>query len=144
MNKGLTKEDRLMSGIMKDFQMESPSAEFTDRVMEAVEPGQIRSAAWSRPLISTGGWIGIAIGLTVLILFVIFGGNTGTAGGSENIISNLPSVNIPRGFGLTAFFDRFHFDSPSLIWIFTAIGGLLLMAFVERTIEGIRRRYFFN
>jgi hypothetical protein len=54
----------------------------------------------------------------------------------------LPSFSIPEEFGINTFFSKFNFDSPALLWISVAIGCLIILAFIERTLNGLRVRYF--
>ena len=145
MKNGLNKEDHLVSEIMKDFKMESPSDGFTDRVMQNIQLEPDIPAVSSRPLISNAGWIGIAVSLFVLILFVFFGTGNEVPAETGSLMQRLPSIQLPSvEFHFNSLFSWINLNSPTLFWIFTGIGGMILLGFLERLINGIRIRNFFN
>ncbi len=144
MNKGMSKEDRLVSDIMKNFQSESPSTGFTVKVMESIQLEKSYSSISSQPLISKSGWIGITAGLGILIVLIFLGYGSevpGEAGYFGQILSSLrfPEIN----FSFTRLFNWNIFDSSTLFWISTGVGGILLLAFMERLLHRIRIRFFF-
>jgi len=99
MNKGMSKEDRLVSDIMKNFQSESPSTGFTVKVMESIQLEKSYSSISSQPLISKSGWIGITAGLGILIALIFLGYGSevpGEAGYFGQILSSLrfPEINF--------------------------------------------------
>ena len=73
MSARVIKEDQLISGIMKDFEMSNPPADFTSNVMDRIELESVTPVFMSKPLISMAGWIGIRILVIVLFLIIITG-----------------------------------------------------------------------
>ena len=132
------KEDKLISGIMRDYEMSNPPADFTARVMDQIEIETIRPVFQNKPLISTGGWIGIGISILILILFVLFGsGGESTSPGwlSENLgwNFNLPQIDLEK----LRFLD---FSNSTLTWIILGSGGIMMLVFIEKWIEENRFR----
>ena len=124
--------------------MESPPSGFTDRVMQNI---QLESTAYvkrSSPLISKAGWIGIAASLTLLIVLVFFGSSGESTAEAGLLAERLPSFSIPEvNFSFGDLFSWINLDSPTLFWIFTGIGGIALLAFLERIISNVRSRNFY-
>lgn len=144
MKNGKSREDRLVSDIMKDFKMESPSDGFTERVMQNIQLERSIPAVYSRPLINTTGWIGIAVSLLVLIIFVFLSTANEAPSETGGLIQRLPSINMPSvDFNFSSIFGWMNLNSPTLFWIFTGIGGIILLGFLERVFNRIRIRYFF-
>lgn len=144
MKKRMSKEDQLVSGIMKDLRMESPSPGFTGRVMHSIQLESNLSATRPSPLISKAGWIGIAAGLCLVLVFVFLGYDSEVQAEPGWLAQRMPSINLPEvNFSFGDFFSRIYPDSPTLFWIFTGIGGIILLAFLERLIDNIRIRHFY-
>jgi len=144
MTKRMNKEDRLVSDIMKDFQVESPSAGFTGRVMQNIQLEKSYSVISSQPLISKGGWIGIAAGLGILIVLIFLSYGSEVPGENGYFSQLLSSLNFPGiNINFTRLFNWNIFDSPTLFWISTGVGGILLLVFMERLLHRIRIRFFF-
>ena len=143
MKNGKSREDRLVSEIMKDFKMESPSEGFTDRVMQNIQIERSIPVVSSQPLIGSAGWIGIAVGLLVLILLIIFGTGNEVPSETSRLMQFISSINMPSvDFQFNSIFSWINLNSPTLFWIFTGIGGIILLGFLERVINEIRLRYF--
>jgi hypothetical protein len=144
MNNRISKEDRLVSGIMKDFRVESPPAGFREKVMQSIQQEKSYSALSSQPLISKGGWIGIAAGLSILIVLIFIGNGSEVPGDTGYFGQILSSLSFPEiKYSFSRLFNWNIFDSPTLFWISTGVGGILLMAFLERLLHRIRIRFFF-
>ena len=138
MKKGMSKEDRLLSEIMKDFRMDSPPGGFTERVMHSIQLEGSLSPSINRPLISKAGWIGIAIGLGLLIL-IVFLGNGGEAAAEGGFIARtISSLKLPAvDFGFGNIISWIYVESSTLFWIFVGIGGILLFTVLGRLMERI-------
>jgi hypothetical protein len=138
MSERLDKEDKLISGIMKDYEMSNPPADFTARVMDQIELASIKPVFQSKPLISTGGWIGISISILILVL-VIFLGSGGESESQSWIAENLglkfslPQVNLDK-------WRILDFSNSTLTWIILGSGGIMLLLFIEKWIEENRFR----
>ena len=140
----MSKEDRLVSGIMKDFQVESPPPRFTEKVMQSIQQEKSYSAIGSQPLISKGGWIGIAAGLSILVVLIFIGDGSEVPGEAGYFGQILSSLSFPElKFSFTRLFNWNIFDSPTLFWISTGVGGILLMAFLERLLHRVRIHFSF-
>lgn len=138
------KEDRLISDIMKDFRMESPSPGFTERVIQGIHAQSDNSVPVSSPLISRAGWIGIAAGFFILLGIIISQYDSDIPSESGILAERLPSVSLPAiDFSFPDLFNWINLDSPTLFWIFTGIGGIFLLGLLERVISKIGFRYFF-
>lgn len=142
MKKRMNKEDRLMSDIMKDFTMEQPPEGFTERVMQNIQLVDQHKVFSSGPLISRAGWIGIAAGLAALVILVLFGSDTGTTAEAGLLAQCLSSIEVPA-IHYDFLIRWLDLDSPSLTWVFTGIGGIGILALVERLINTLRTRHFF-
>jgi hypothetical protein len=138
MSERVNKEDQLISGIMKDFEMSSPPADFTAKVMDRIEMETITPVFVNKPLISTAGWIGICLSVIILILIILFGssGESSSAGWlSENLGWNfsLPQINQEK----LHFID---FSNSILTWIILGSGGIMLLYLIEKWFEENRFR----
>ncbi|MFC2116095.1 hypothetical protein ACFLTU_06450 [Bacteroidota bacterium] len=141
MKKRIDKEDQFVSEIMKDLITESPSPGFTDRVMQSIQAESSYSAIKASPLISKAGWIGITAGICMIlvIVYIVYGGQDPSASGwLTQIIANfnLPVVNVNP----EALFGWINVESPTLFWILASIGGLIMLAFIQRIIENLHIR----
>jgi hypothetical protein len=137
------KADRLMAKIMKDFPMESPSTGFTEGVMERVQAESRVSE--SRPLIGRTGWIGIAAGFILLLglIFLEYDGQAPEEAGW--LAQHMPSLKIPVfDFSFTDLFSWINLDDPTLFWIFTGIGGIILLGFLQRLFGTLHFRNLHN
>jgi hypothetical protein len=139
MNKRIIKEDQLISGIMRDFEMSSPPADFTAKVMDRIELESIRPAFVNEPLISRAGWIGICISVILLVLFIFLGpiGESSTHGWlSDNLGWNfsLPQIILEK-------WRIIDFRNSTLTWIILGSGGIVLLALIEKWIEENRFRH---
>lgn len=145
MKNGMKREDKLVSDIMKDFTMESPSDGFTDRVMQNIQLERNISPISSGSLIGTWGWIGIAAGILVLFLLVFLGGSIEPSSGTGGLIQRFSSIQPPSiDFQFKSVLSWINLSSPTLLWIFTGIGGIILLSFLERLINGIRVWYSYD
>jgi hypothetical protein len=143
MNNEANKEDKLIFRIMKDHQMESPPAGFTDRVMQEIHEQSSRTDSENRPLISLWGWIGAAACLGLLILVVFVGGDGQVADDSarlSQLFSNVSVPSIDMDFG--RYFSWLHPASTTLFWIFLGIVGLLVPAVLSRMISTVKMQHF--
>ncbi len=144
MKKKSSKEDRLVSGIMKDLHMESPSPGFTGRVMQSIQTESDLSVIRPSPLISKAGWIGIAAGLCLVLVFIFLGYDSEVPAEAGWLAQRMPSISLAEvNFSFGNFFSRIYPDSPTLFWIFTSVSGIILLAFLERLINNIRIRHFY-
>lgn len=143
MKNGMDKEDRLVSRIMKDYRMENPPEGFTERVMQTIQVKSAPTATVFRPLIGTVGWISIAVGILLLILYALLGSDASIASQDSGIMQRLPSFSLPSiDITFNGLYRRLFVDSQALTWIFAGIGGIILMVLVERTLNGLRNRLF--
>ena len=138
MSERIKKEDQLISGIMKDFEMSNPPADFTSKVMDRIELESVTPVFMSKPLISMAGWIGISILVIVLFLIIITGssGEPSSQGWlSENLGWNfsLPQINLEK-------LRIIDFSNSTLAWIILGSGGIMLLALIEKWFEENRFR----
>jgi len=138
MSERIKKEDQLISGIMKDYELSDPSADFTAKVMDRIELESITPKFVSKPLISTAGWIGISISVIILILIILMvsSGESSSPGWlSENLswTFRLPEINLPK-------FRIIDFSNPPLSWLILGSGGIVLLAVIEKWFEENRFR----
>lgn len=132
------KEDQLISGIIKDYELSDPPTDFTAKVMDRIELESITPAFVSKPLISRTGWIGIGISVFLLFLIILFGSSgesTSTGWLSENLGWNfsLPQINGEK----LHFID---FSNSTLTWIILGSGGIMLLVLIEKWFEENRFR----
>jgi hypothetical protein len=138
MSERVKKEDQFISGIMKDFEMSNPPADFTAKVMGRIELESITPGFVNKPLISRAGWIGICISVIILILIILLGSSgesTSQSWLSENLAWNfsLPQINLEK-------WRIIDFSNSTLTWIILGSGGIMLLALIEKWIEENRFR----
>ncbi len=138
MSERLNKEDKLISGIMKDYEMSSPPADFTTKIMERIEMEPVTPGFVSTPLISKAGWIGIGVSVFILVLIILLGPSGESSSQSwisENLGWNfsLPQINLEK-------WRIIDFSNSTLTWIILGSGGIILLALIENWIEGNRFR----
>jgi hypothetical protein len=138
MSERVNKEDQLISGIMKDYEMSNPPADFTAKVMDRLELESITPGFVSTPLISRAGWIGISISVIILILIILLGSSGESSSQSwlyENLGWNfsLPQINLEK-------WRIIDFSNSTLTWIILGSGGIMLLALIEKWIEENRFR----
>lgn len=90
--------EKLTRKVMSTSTLESPSFEFKSNVMAKIEATRVSSATRYTPLISTRVWIFIGIALVAILLYIVFGDVTVTAGWLSQI-------------GIERFFN-YEFSSP--------------------------------
>jgi len=139
MSERINKEDQLISRIMKDYEMSSPPADFTTKIMERIEMEPATTGFQSTPLISRAGWIGISISVFILILFILLGSSGESSSQnwlSENLGWNfsLPQINMEK-------WRIIDFSNSTLTWIVLGSGGIILLALIEKWIEENRFRH---
>jgi hypothetical protein len=66
----------MFEGLMRDEILESPSLEFTEKVMEKVYALEASSATDYKPLISKRAWMAIVFVFVSLVVYVMLNGNT--------------------------------------------------------------------
>ncbi|MCK4854380.1 MAG: hypothetical protein KAT31_08960 [Bacteroidales bacterium] len=138
MSERVNKEDQLISGIMKDYEMSNPPADFTAKVMDRIELESVTPGFVSTPLISRAGWIGISISVIILILIILLGSSGESSSQSwlfENLAWNfsLPQINLEK-------WRIIDFSNSTLTWIILGSGGIILLALIEKWIEENRFR----
>jgi len=138
MSERIKKEDQLISGIMKDYEMSNPPADFTAKVMDRIELESITPVFMSKPLISRAGWIGISISIIILMLIILLGSNGESSSQSwlsENLGWNfsLPQINLEK-------LRIIDFSNSTLAWIILGSGGIMLLALIEKWFEENRFR----
>ena len=138
MSERLNKEDKLISGIMKDYEMSSPPADFTAKVMDRIEMESVTPGFVSTPLISKAGWIGIGVSVFILVLIILLspsGESSSQSWISENLgwKFSLPQINLER-------WRIIDFSNSTLTWIILGSGGIMLLALIENWIEENRFR----
>jgi hypothetical protein len=78
----------------------------------------------------------------MVFLFLGNGNDTPAEGGWINILRS--ALALPEfEFGFSRLFSWINLDDPTLIWIFTGIGGIMVLALLERLIDIIRPRQFY-
>jgi len=138
MSERIKKEEQFISGIMKDYEMSNPPTNFTAKVMDRIELESVTPVFVSKPLISRAGWIGICLSVFILIL-IILTGSSGEASSqswlSENLGWNfsLPQINLEK-------LRIIDFSNSTLTWIILGLGGIMLLALIEKWIEENRFR----
>jgi hypothetical protein len=138
------KEDRFISEIIKDFRMESPSPGFTDRVMQNIQAQSDPSVCEVRPLIGRTGWIGIAVGFCIILGIIVFGYDSDVPSESGSLFDRIPFIDaLSIEFSFQDLFSWINFENSTLYWIFTGIGGILLLGLLQRIINSIGSRHFF-
>ncbi|GGK25207.1 hypothetical protein GCM10007962_19300 [Yeosuana aromativorans] len=106
--------EKLVDKMMKETSLETPSFDFTNKVMDQVLALSSSKATVYKPLISKKGWVLISLGIIAITCYIIFGVKTESSGFMDTIdfsilsnnkitdtLSNLkaPSVSIPKTFG---------------------------------------------
>ena len=138
MSERLNKEDKLISGIMKEYEMSNPPEDFTAKVMDRIELESITPVFVSKPLISRTGWIGIGISVLILILFILFGSN------GESSSQSWLSEYLGKNFSLPQInFEKLRiidFSKSPLTWIILGTGGIMILVFIEKWMEENRFR----
>ncbi len=138
MRERVKKEDQFISGIMKDYEMSNPPADFTAKVMDRIELESVTPGFVSTPLISRAGWIGISISVIILILIILLGSSGESSSQSwlsENLGWNfsLPQINLEK-------LRIIDFSNSTLAWIILGSGGIMLLALIEKWFEENRFR----
>jgi hypothetical protein len=138
MSEKIKKEEQLISGIMKEYELSDPSADFTAKVMDRIELESITPVFVNKPLISPAGWIGISISVIILVFIILFGssGESSSTGWlSENLGWNfsLPEINLEK-------LRIIDFSNSTLTWIILGTGGIMLLVLIEKWIEENRFR----
>jgi hypothetical protein len=138
MSERVIKEDQFISGIMKDYEMSNPPADFTAKVMDRIELESVTTVFVSKPLISRAGWIGICISVIILISLILMGSSGESSSQSwlsENLGWNfsLPQINLEK-------WRIIDFSNSTLTWIILGSGGILMLALIEKWIEENRFR----
>ena len=117
MEERFKKDDRILSELMTEAGLESPSLSFDNNVMRAIKELDSKSIAY-QPLITKRTWIIIAIAFVALLtaIFLMGPAEPGLLG---NLIGDtgisLPEWNIPRGFVYAiAFLGLFCIQIPIL------------------------------
>ena len=138
MKKFTDKEDQLISGIMKDLEMENPSEGFTDRVMQRIQTQTDFYLVNSSPLISKTAWIGIAVCFALLLAVIFMGSERQVPAETGWLTEILSSISFPAMHlsfaGLFSWVKPYH---PALFWIITSIGGLTILAFLQQLMETV-------
>ena len=138
------KEDRLISDIMKDFRMESPSPGFTEKVMQGIQL-QGKNVKASGPLIGRSGWIGIAAGLGLLLGLLFLEYDNAVPEEAGWLEQRLPLIGLPSvNFSIGDLFSWINLDSPALFWISIGIGGIVLLGFLQQLIDKIHLRNIYT
>ncbi|WP_115461602.1 hypothetical protein [Winogradskyella aurantiaca] len=83
------KLDAMLERLMRDEALESPSVNFTDKVMDKVYAIETSTVTAYKPLISKRVWLLIVLSFTFLVAFVML--NNGSADGQW-----LSSFELPR------------------------------------------------
>jgi hypothetical protein len=138
MSERVNKEDQLISGIMKDYEMSTPPSDFTAKVMDRIELETINPVFANKPLISKAAWIGIFISVLILILFILFGlsGESSSPGLLSETLGwnfSLPQINAEK-------LHIIDFNNSILTWIILGSGGILLLFLIEKWFEENRFR----
>lgn len=96
-----SKEEKALASLIKRNVLESPSLNFTDRVMAEIEKSSV--AVVNKPIIGKKAWVFIGVCITAIILFVL----------------STPSKETPMSLymdkALTNFDGLFTFDLPGIL-----------------------------
>lgn len=106
--------EKLVDKMMKETSLETPSLDFTDKVMNQVLALSSSKATVYKPLISKKGWVLISLGFIAITSYIIFGFKTEPSDFMGSIdfslLSNnkithtlsslkVPSLSIPKTYG---------------------------------------------
>jgi hypothetical protein len=122
----------LAEKVYKSTSIESPSLDFTARVMSRLEE---QTAAAYRPLISKKGWIGIALVIAAIISYSIFGGVE-----SSGILENV-DYSIITNNKLTDALSAIQFSKTVIYCV--AIFGVAWLFYVPLMKQHMERRLEF-
>ncbi|MES2812899.1 MAG: hypothetical protein V4670_10560 [Bacteroidota bacterium] len=99
--------EKLIDHLMKDSTLESPSFDFTSKVMSQVTATKMSNVTTYQPLISKQAFIAIFIGLTAVIAYVLLNStaasNNGLMNLNYNILSNYNPVKSLRFSSITTY-----------------------------------------
>jgi len=113
--------DMLVENMMKDSYPESPSFDFTSKVMSEALAANKRKAISYKPVISKGAWFIISGCVGALITWIIINGNTQNASPSN---SHFNVFNFEKALSI---FPRFQFSSLTI----NVIGIAMAMVFIQ-------------
>lgn len=97
--------EQLVDKMMKDVTLETPSLDFTTKVMTKVLDVKANTVTTYKPLISKKIWYSIFTGILVLVLYVSFSGTEN----SNNFLDTLNS-EILQKFNPSKLFSGVHFS----------------------------------
>ncbi len=99
--------EKLIDNLMKDATLESPSFDFTSKVMSQVLATKTSEATTYKPLISKQVFIALFSSLTVLVIYILFNGNTSSGNDflrlNYNLLHDLNLVDTFRFSKITTY-----------------------------------------
>jgi hypothetical protein len=125
MNESAKKIENLIDKMMAENTLESPSIDFTSKIMSQVLAVEKRKIKAYKPLISKSTWIFIGLGLTALTAYSIF---------TNNDISNFEIVKLYTDKA-SALFSGIHFSKNILY-------AILIVPFMILIQIGLLKNYF--
>ncbi|HCE57406.1 MAG TPA: hypothetical protein DER09_06260 [Prolixibacteraceae bacterium] len=132
--------DKELRKLLKEIQLESPSKDFTLKVMDrvweekaaVVKTGQVKSER----ILGRGFWIIIAL-FVLLFLAVVLFSNLGTAESGQ-------LSKLAEGFGTSSASERYQSVFSNLGSLPLSIGGILLasslLVFIDKFLPGITEK----
>jgi len=125
MNESAKKIENLIDKMMAENTLESPSIDFTSKIMSQVLAVEKRKIKAYKPLISKSTWIFIGLGLTALTAYSIF---------TNNDISNFEIVKLYTDKA-SNLFSGIHFSKNILY-------AILIVPFMILIQIGLLKNYF--
>lgn len=88
------KLEAMLERLMKDDALESPSAGFTDKIMDKVYAIEASSATVYQPLISKRAWLIIVLSFLAVITYVLFNTSSSDNQWLSNLNLQTPEFNL--------------------------------------------------
>ena len=125
MEEQFKKDDKILSELISEAGLDSPSLSFDDNVMRAIKEAEAKSIAY-KPLIPKKIWVFITIGFAALLAVLIFSGP-----GEPGIIKNLVG---DTGFSIPEFsVSRIFIYAIAFLGLFLVQIPILKRQLIDRT-----------
>lgn len=98
MNELDKKIDDLVKKAIQNTELDAPSFNFTENIMQTIEVIENKKSVIYKPLISKTVWLVLFIGFVGLIIYTFYAPNisSGNLIDFDKVISYLPSINLPK------------------------------------------------
>ena len=132
MNELDKKIDGLVKKAIQNNELDVPSLNFTDNIMQTIEATENNKSVVYKPLISKTVWFAIFIGFAGLIIYSFYTPNISSDNivGFDKILSYLPSINLPK---ITL--SKIAFNSILLISVIIVIQFSMLKNYFNKRID---------